>query len=929
MGVVSVSLRRLPAERAAAAGFAALLFLTALCFATAPRVAEHVADTALHQELAAAPSVERNVTIIETASGFRGRQDNPAAPALDTVDQVRAAGLGLQSAFPPVIAALVQDRRFVVDSSIWDVTAGAGNSSQLALRIQEGVEDHLRLVKGRWPTGKVTIIPDPRAGAPPGSLSAVYEGVLPATSATEMGVGVGSTLTLDLSSTDPLNAGVGGAAQLVIVGTYEVADPADPFWLDDSTVATFRRVGSDLEIVLSTALLSVDAYGSFKTNTRGFGLPLRYQWRFYLDTPHFDANTLDDAVTAMRRLESAPPRTGISAVLADTTLRSGLLRLLVAHQQSWRSVDAILAVVWLGTAVLATATLAVVAVLASGGRRRVAWLFRARGASRLQLIAATGVEGLLLSVPAVALALGLAVLLEPAATMLPSVLPTVAVAALATIALVAVVAGGQAVANPAGQAARIARRTSARRIVAETVLVVVAIAGALLLRQRSLSGTGSSGQLQGADPVIALVPALVGIAAGVVAMRVYPWPTRLLGALAAVRRDLVPVLAIRRAIRGRSAAPVLLILVATATIGAFASATVAHLEDAAELASWQQVGAAYRLDAVTGRLPADFEPAKLPGVEAAALASWQPVVTSRGRIGLLLLDAVPFEAVVGGTPADPGLPADMLAEPPRGTATTPPSSPLAAPLPGVVSAVLGLRPGDVFKATIHGYDRPVRVVAVRTSFPGVAAGDMFVVLSRPEMAALDPDAARLPTIAYLRAPASAAAGLREAVGGLSADVSLLSQAEVVAGIRASPTIGAVRTGVTAAAIAAIAFAALAVAAALAIAGAAQRAELAHLRIFGLTRRQAAWSIFLEYGPSSVVAFALGVGLGLGLFVFLLPGLGLAAVIGSPVDVPVTVDAFHLALLLGAMLVMVIGGWVIGVLAQRDTDPATAVRGGIA
>ena len=111
MGVISASLRRLPAERYAAAGFAALLLLTALCFATAPRVAEHVATTALHQELAAAPSVERNLSVIETVSGPPPRPTNPPAPTLDSLDQVRAAAPGLEAAFPPVIGELVQDRQ--------------------------------------------------------------------------------------------------------------------------------------------------------------------------------------------------------------------------------------------------------------------------------------------------------------------------------------------------------------------------------------------------------------------------------------------------------------------------------------------------------------------------------------------------------------------------------------------------------------------------------------------------------------------------------------------------------------------------------------------------------------------------------------------------------------------------------------------------
>ena len=85
---------------------------------------------------------------------------------------------------------------------------------------------------------------------------------------------------------------------------------------------------------------------------------------------------------------------------------------------------------------------------------------------------------------------------------------------------------------------------------------------------------------------------------------------------------------------------------------------------------------------------------------------------------------------------------------------------------------------------------------------------------------------------------------------------------------------------------------------------------------------------LEHGPAALIGYVLGIGLGLTLFAFLLPALGLAAIIGSPLPFPVAVEPAHLLALLGAMLAILTAGWLVGVLAQRDTNPATAIRRGV-
>src|SRR5262249_52665939 len=157
---------------------------------------------------------------------------------------------------------------------------------------------------------------------------------------------------------------------------------------------------------------------------------------------------------------------------------------------------------------------------------------------------------------------------------------------------------------------------------------------------RGIKGESSTTSLASADPLIALVPALVGIAVGLAAIRLIPIPLRALGRVAATRPGLVPMLALRRAATSGTTGAVLLVLLATASIGAFSSAALVHLDRASTAAAWHEVGGAHRVTAQVGTFPNGFDPAKLPGVtDAASMAAVQiPVGTRNLRVWLLAVD---------------------------------------------------------------------------------------------------------------------------------------------------------------------------------------------------------------------------------------------------------------------------------------------------
>jgi putative ABC transport system permease protein len=574
----------------------------------------------------------------------------------------------------------------------------------------------------------------------------------------------------------------------------------------------------------------------------------------------------------------------------------------------------------IGSASVALAALALVASLVAERRRLTVALWRGRGASLAQVLGSSVVEGGVLAVPAALIGLGLAIAVVPAGSVfLPAALAMIV--ALFSIALVALAIPANTTGRPDQTIRRpgLGQRPTARRLVLEGTVGLVAIVGVYLLRERSLRGASSNGALTSADPLIAAVPALAGLAAGLLVVRIFPLPVRVLARLSAIRRDLVPTLALRRVMRGGASGPVLVVLLATAAVGMFASAMLVHLDRAAEVAGWQSVGADFqvtRSDSLP--LPADSA-SLLPGVVASAgiyqVRATVPLVGALADV--LLVDGTRYEQVASGTPADPHLPASML-------------GPASAPIPVLVASTLadrtnGITAGSTFTLNIAGTPVGVRAVEMRDRFPTLAFDDPFIIVSRDQLQAVRPGILPDSTVLLLRATGADAAAVGTAVAATIPNGRVAVRAEATARIAGSPLIAAVIEGTAAAAAITAAYAVLAIAAALTLLGAARALETAHLRALGLTRRETLWLTVIEHVPTVLVAFGGGGALGLLLFAQLRPGLGLAALIGSDVEVPLQVDPGHLGLiLLGMGLVLGLGLGVATIVA-RSPVPAQALR----
>jgi len=382
----------------------------------------------------------------------------------------------------------------------------------------------------------------------------------------------------------------------------------------------------------------------------------------------------------------------------------------------------------------------------------------------------------------------------------------------------------------------------------------------------------------------------------------------------------------RRAAGGGSAGAVLLVLMAATAIAAFSLDTLLHFNGAADDVAWQQVGAPYHLTGGVTVLPSTLDPATFPDVEASAAVFRIRTVLEKRRVplDLVAIDVTDLGPVVAGTPADPQLPAALLA--PRAEA--------GAPYPVIVSQALAegtqaLKVGDIFTLPVEARTLSFQVVEIRAHYPGLPDGVPFAIASRDQLRADRPDGFRSGSAFYIRADDSAATAtaIRAQVRESAPFAVLDGRAERTAALRASPIIDAIVLGVAFAGLLAAAYAALAIAAALALAGAAQAVEVAHLRTMGMTRREAFGLVVVEHGPMILIGFVAGLVFGSLLFRVVQPGLGLDTLVGSSLEIPISLDpgqVVAIGLFVVAIAALGIG---LGAYLQRRAIPASAIRRG--
>ena len=907
VAAVAALLRRLRVEREAVVLLFVLVAVTSLLVAISPRLFQRVSDDGLQYELADSTVVQRNLQF-STVSQFT---------------RVEARGQEIWERLPPSVQAIVDQRRFALETPRFVLLDPPNYATSVAFQYQDGIEEQVTFEAGRRPLA-VTPRTD-GAGVPR------FEVAVSTATAEAILVGIGDVLRARVDASDPMLRRIWPRPvteiDFEVVGLYRVDELEDPFWFGESRMARIAVTGTEeFPLALASAMFAPGAYPDF----RELGLPMSYRWRYFVATDRIDDAYLETLTPDLRRLESTFGST--TGTPGDLTYRTGLLDIVDRYEALRATTQAAVSVAAIGPIGVAIGAVSLIALIIVGRRRTALVLVRGRGASARQVLAAQLWEGLLVTVPAALMGVVLAYLAVEARPD-PSSTRGAVVVALATTALLL------AAAWPWARRARRdlerddpdVRRTTPRRLVVEATVVGVALSATWLLRERSIGGEG----VLGFDPFLAAAPVLVGIAVGLMAIRVYPLPIHLLAAVTARRRDLVPVHGLRSIGRHPGAAYLpLLVMTLTIAIGVFSSVIETSIQRGQFAASWQEVGADFRIEAVPGStLGSVADPVTVDGVEASAAALNLLVPPAFGSPGsatgviLHAIEPVDYEAVVADSPAAISLPPVIRQAPTDPAIGTP-----AMPIPALLSSrapngwpVRGV--GDTLALQVKGQALEFVIVGFVESFPGLRLGSTFVVAPLESVFAAYDVAPIAPSMLFVRGPASVGPGLHGLLDATSGEETEISRQQQYDAVRAAPLVAAVGGGFLMALAIATAYAALAVVAVVALDARRRARELAFLRTLGLSERQLVGLTVVEHAPPVLVAVAMGVGLGLVVAWLLEPGLGLAVFIGPQAPVTLQVDWASVAAVIGAVIAVVIvaigsSSWV-----ARRSSPTDALRMG--
>jgi putative ABC transport system permease protein len=642
-----------------------------------------------------------------------------------------------------------------------------------------------------------------------------------------------------------------------LVGLFEANDPTASDWDSHPTLlrTSFRAMGQDTRQRIAAILTDRTGIEALREQAAVWGL--RTTARFRLDERRLHAGHAASVRDAVRQLHT-DPRLG-----SGVDLQTRLDDLISAFERQQAAVRALIAVVATGVLGTTLGLLVIAARLAVDRRRAELRLLRARGASRYRLVRTVGVEALAVVLPAVA-AGWLLHHLVPGRPDPPSVGTLWPVAAAALLAVAAVPLAVLVTRHDATTARRrtdlILRRPAPRRVTAEVTVLLLAVLGVLLLRRRGLAVAGS-------DPYLSAVPLLIGAAAGLVALRAYPWPLRLLSRLSNRRRGPVAFLGLARAGRHATAfALPLVVLVLAVSLAGFASAVRGGVADARGAAAALEVGADFRLTASAFAPGAEQAVAEVPGVRSVLAARHLPDLPLRigntrpDGVSVVAVDPARYQRLLDAHGLDLRLPPALLDRPGSG------------PVPVAASPTVAALFTDSASLTV-GDTVPVRLAGTVERLPGLDAGrDAFVLVA---VDAIDVDVP-VTTLLVTGAQADPAALARAAAGSDGEPAEMTSLDERRRALQESEFNPAITLAFGVGLVVATVGALLAVMLALVTEARTRGRVLSLLRTMGLSYRQARAMLLVELTPLVATALLVGVLVGAVLPLLLAPALGLSA-----------------------------------------------------
>ncbi|TDD12287.1 FtsX-like permease family protein [Nonomuraea deserti] len=826
-----------------------LLVLTScacLLVAGLPRATQASYDEALRRALSSAPAVLADLTV--TMESSSREEDLRERAPFDSFDRL------WREIMPARLRPLAAAGGHMSAKTIRTPITGTSGQSYINLGWLSDADRRVDWVRGRAPGAIATMR---------------YEGrTIPVF---EVGVVEEALSKMELRLGQTKIVGENDHAGVQIVGVFRAKDPADRYWSHHLDVLHVLRLQPLQKHI--TALVSEAGLGVLSGEERY----LTYRWTLPVDARAASARAaggLRAAVAEFDRLVALQPM----GTAAPFRLRTALPKLLGDFLAELSTARTVMFLVLGGLLAVALGVIVLAVRLLAGRIDHALTLARARGGS-LRQVAGTGAALTGLAVAPAALA-GYALSYLVPGPVLPIVHAGPVLVVLVAVGFAAV---RLALVHRAPLHERrddvAAARPSARRITLEVLVVVLASAGAYLLRARGLDD--SAGQ----DPFLLLVPVALTGAAALITLRCYPYPLRLLVRLTARGRAAVPFLGLTRAARARPAGvlPVLILLPALG-VSVFAAVISDGIAGTQLQASWQQVGAPIRMTSDI-EIPADaIERVRgLAGVEQVVPAQTGEVQIGYGgeRAEAIAVDVARWRQILGGTPLDlPALSDGALVSPElrgRGTFEIGWQSRLKLATRGVIESV-----------------------------PGFFTEGKFLVVP------IDVQVRPAVNTLLIRGDASLSALAR-----LVPSATVTSQETTLAAIRDDPLTSAVRWALVVVTVALAAYALAAVVLGLMV-GAAERARaVSFLRTLGLSERQARRLTVLEILPVILVTALAGLGLGLGLPAVLGPAVDLSPYAG---DLPVGDYALDLfvpgALAAGLAAVAVLGAYAHTLISGR-------------
>jgi putative ABC transport system permease protein len=819
-------------------------------------------NRATGRALAAAPTQDTGALVAADLQAGQGR-GVLGAQAIGALGRAFAARLPLPRLFP---AAARWGGVSVPPLQMPRPAGPDGKPEQIELGFRPGLAGHSQVIAGSLPSGPAVI--SPGAGAKTSTIT--FNIAATRVTARTFGLRIGAVH--DLGRVSPS----GPLIRLRLTGIVRQAGPgggSSSFWQLDPLLSRPSLMGpAESPHWLGGVFIGRDELAAM--GTAYAGISERATWFFPLatspaaptaaDIPRLEAGIA--ALASSPAIRAAEVRAG-AGQLRDNAVTTGLANGLAVFESQWQSTAGADSVVVVGLFVAGLMLLLICSGLAAQAYRSELVQLRVRGGSLAQVARRMLARSACVQAPALVAGFLAAVAVLPGAGSTAGLVlgGLTILAAIAGLPLICVLEHRRVRSAGADRPSEeVARRTPARRLVAE--LAVVLVAAAALADVRLRGATPGAGRAGTTGLYLSASAVLVAAAIAILVNRAYRGPLRVLARAAAARRGAVGAVGLARAAvsRADSVLPALAVMLGL-TLTVFGAMVLASISTGQVAGSWSRVGADATVTAggtslVTAADLRAFE--RVPGVTHAtavyaghAGGQFAAVLTDGAAsrsVGIAVVDPASYAALSAATPW-PRFPDGLLARP---------AAPAGAPIPVLVTPGIAAQVAQARAAAgahgrlrlqDNGQSAPITIAGTITRTAVMPAGGQYLVVSRSSVIALT--AIPSPDTALITGRAINVRALRAIAARVLPGNHLVLRSQVLHALTLAPALHLSERLYLVGAAAAAALSALAVLFAVAASARPRAAMLSRLAALGMARSQAVLVGVTEAVPLLAVAAA--------------------------------------------------------------------------